>query len=30
MIRIKQKTANVLEHTNDNIVNIAIIVNVVH
>ena len=30
MIRIKQKTANVWEHTNGNIVNIAIITNVVH
>ena len=30
MIRIKQKTANVWEHTNGNIVNIAIIANVVH
>ena len=30
MIRIKQKTANVWEHTNGNIVIIAIIANVVH
>ena len=30
MIRIKQKTVNVWEHTNGNIVNIAIIANVVH
>ena len=30
MIKIKQTTANVWEHTNGNIVNIAIIVNVVH
>ena len=30
MIRIKQKTANVWEHTNGNIVNIAIVVNVAH
>ena len=30
MIIIKQKTPNVREHTNVNIVNIAIIANVVH
>ena len=30
MIRMKQKTANVWEHTNDNIANMAIIANVVH